>query len=332
MLLADWIAVWQPPYEASLKPSAAHSEPSRIANHILPLLGHLTLEELESPLTVQAWIAQLLTGKGSMANEKRKRRKLSPKTVHNCHGLLYAIMQAAVVGRLIRSNPCVSTKLPKRTHREMRFLTEPEIGRLLAALPEHWRPLVLLLVATGMRWGEAVGLQVGQVDLLAKVPLLRVIRAMHEMPTTAEIIFTEPKTERSRRTVTFTKKVADALVPLWSARPRDALLFVAPGGGPVRTRNFRRVWKTALKKAGIEGLRVHDLRHTHAAILISAGRPLTAIQHRLGHSSIAVTSDLYGHLMPNVDEGILLAVEEALAGVDLESLATEVDGELVGSE
>lgn len=332
MLLADWIAIWQPAWEASLKPSAAHSEPSRIANHILPLLGHMTLGDVENPLTVQTWIANLLTGKGWTADEKRKRRKLSPKSVHNCHGILYAIMQAAVKERLIRSNPCVSSNLPKRVHREMRFLTEPEIGRLLVALPEHWRPLVLLLVATGLRWGEAVGLQVGQVDLLAKVPVLRVIRAMHELPGTAEIVFTEPKTERSRRSVTFTKKVADALVPLWVDRPRDALLFLATQGGPVRTRNFRRVWQTALKAAGLEGLRIHDLRHTHAAILISAGRPLTGIQHRLGHSSIAVTSDLYGHLMPNVDEGILAAIDAALDGVDMDGLASEVERELAGAE
>lgn len=326
LLLAEFIDIWQPGYEASLKPSAAHSEPSRIRNHIVPLLGRYELDEVD-PLTVQRWVANLLAGKGPTSNG-RERKPIAVKTVHNCHGILYGIMQAAVRQRLIRSNPCGDTQLPKRIHKEMRFLTEPETGRLLAALPPHWRPLVLLLIATGLRWGEAVGLQVGQVDVLAAKPFLRVIRALHELSGSARIVFTEPKTARSRRTVTFTKQVADVLLPLVAGKDRESLVFLAPRGGPARTRNFRRTWVKATTAAGLAGLRVHDLRHSHAAALISAGVPLTAIQHRLGHSSIAVTSDLYGHLLPAVDDGILAAVAAALASIDPQVLAAELDEEL----
>jgi integrase len=326
LLVADFVDIWLPGYEASLKPSAAHSEPSRIRNHVLPLLGQYELDEVD-PLTVQRWVANLLAGKGPSSNG-RPRKPIAVKTVHNCHGILFGIMQAAVRQRLIRSNPCSDTQLPKRVHKEMRFLTEPETGRLLAALPPHWRPLVLLLIATGLRWGEAVGLQVGQVDVLAKVPSLRVIRALHELSGSARIVFTEPKTARSRRTVTFTKQVADVLLGLVAGKDREDLVFHAPRGGPARTRNFRRTWLKATAKAGLAGLRVHDLRHSHAAALISAGVPLTAIQHRLGHSSIAVTSDLYGHLLPQVDTNILAAVAAALASIDPEVLAAELDEEL----
>jgi integrase len=133
-------------------------------------------------------------------------------------------------------------------------------------------------------------------------------------------VFTDPKTG-SPGVRSFTTKVAAALAGLVAGRDRDEQLFLTPTGKTVRTRNFRRTWQKALKRAGLEGLRIHDLRHTHAAMLISAGRSLTAIQRRLGHSSIAVTSDLYGHLREEVDEGILAAVEEALAGVDLDALS-----------
>jgi integrase len=328
-LLRDWIAVWQPAWEASLKPSAAASEPARIRNHIVSLLGHIPLEEVVA-LTVQVWVKMLLKGEGPIGGS-RPRKPLSPKTVHNCHGLLYTIMQGAVRAKLVPANPCLDTALPKRVHHEMRFLSEPEIGRLLAAMPVHWRPLVLLLVSTGLRWGEACALRVGRVDLLAPVPKLRVIEAMTEMPGTGEIVYHEPKTEKSRRTVTFTKLVAGALAGLTVDRHRTDTLFTAPMGGPVRTRNFRRTWVKACERAGLEGLRVHDLRHTHAAILISKGQPLTAIQRRLGHNSIAVTSDLYGHLMTEVDEGILAAIDEALAGVTAETLAAELEDELAGA-
>jgi integrase len=334
--LAQFVAGWWPQYERSLKPSAAHSEGGRIRNHILPLLGRSTLGELDGNSgAVGDWVDRLIAGDGPMGEGCQTRRKpLAPKTVHNCHGLLYVVLDAAVAAKLIRHNPCASAKqakyLPHREHREMRFLTDPEVGRLLAALPAHWRPLILLLVATGLRWGEAVALRIGDVDLLARTPRLRVTRTMLEQSSSGDIIFTDPKTKASRRTVSFTVKVAESIAGLVSGRERDELVFLSPQGKAVRTRNFRRVWLRAVERAGLGGVRVHDLRHSHAAMLIAAGRHLTAIQRRLGHSSIAVTSDLYGHLREEVDEGILAAIEASLAGVDLDALEAEVADELVG--
>lgn len=328
--LNEWLDAWLPAYEVSLRATSLHSEFSRIDNHIRPLLGHLPLEDIDT-LVAQRWIGQLLKGQGpARKGTTRARKPLAPKTTLNCHGLLYKIMQAAVVAKLIRTNPCEDTKLPKKVHKEMRFLTDPEIVRLVAALPAHWRPLVLLLVATGLRWGEAVGLKVKNVDLLAKVPKLMVLEQMQELASTGEIVFAEPKTEKSRRTVTFTLKVALALTALVVDKGREAVVFTAPMGGYVRTRNFRRTWKKATAAAGLDGLRIHDLRHTHAGMLISADRSLTAVQRRLGHSSIAITSDLYGHLREEVDEGILGAVEAALSGVDLDVMAGEMEAELQG--
>ena len=329
MLLREVVELWRPSWEASLKPSSRSSEPRRLDNHILPLLGHLAVEDI-GPLVVQKWVNDLSAGRGPAVG-KRPRKPLGAKTVRNCHGILYTIMEAAAGRyRLIRANPCrgSSDYLPRWERREMRFLSDPEIARLIAATPPHWRPLVLLLVATGLRWGEAVGLRLGDVDLLAKKPFVRVVRALHEMPSTGELVFTSPKTKHSRRTVSISAAVVDALVARVAGRDREELLFTSPTGLTVRTRNFRRTWLKIITRAGLEGLRIHDLRHTHAAMLISAGKPLTAVQRRLGHSSIAVTSDLYGHLRDEVDEGILAAIEEALAGVDMDAVAEEVAAEL----
>jgi integrase len=331
--LNAFIDAWWPGYERGLKPTARHSEGGRVRNHIRPLLGSMTLEEIElGALAIQRWIADLSDGVGPMPG--RKRRPLAPKTVHNCHGLLHTILNAAVVQRLIRVNPCgaTATCLPARVHREMRFLTDPEIARLVAAMPGHWRPLVLLLVATGLRWGEAIGLRAGRVDLLASKPKLLVVEQLQEMSGGgSELIFTGPKTARSRRTVSFTRQVALALAPLVAGKARDELVFLTPTGAWVRTRNFRRIWLKACERTGLAGLRVHDLRHSHAAILISAGRPLSAISRRLGHSSIAVTDTLYGHIREEADEGILAAVESALAKIGTEDLQAEVAQELADS-
>lgn len=330
MTLSAWIDAWWPTYEINLKPTARLSESSRVRIHIRPLLGHLALDEIDG-LVIQRWLAQLVSGVPEPGRPgKWRRRPIAPKTARNVHGILHRILAAAVAQRLIRSNPCVGTRLPKVPHKEMRFLTEQEIARLIAAIPAHWRPLVLLLVTTGLRWGEATGLAVKHVDVLGGK--VTVLRSMHELATTGEIVFTEPKTEHGRRTVAFPKSVGLALAGQVAGKGRDELVFTAPKGGPVRTRNFRRGWVVWTAKAGLSGLRIHDLRHTLAATLISAGVPLTAVQRMLGHSSIAVTSDLYGHLLPAVDAGILSAVESAISGVDTERLDAEVQDELVDIE
>lgn len=304
ILLADWLEAWWPAYAASLKPSAKVSAEGILRRYIRPAFAQDTLDDI-TPMDVQAWTAQLLSGKHAGAS-----KPLSVKTVRNAHGLLHKVFSEAIRQRLIKSNPCQRTGLPERTHHETRFLTEPEAERLLAAIGEHYRPLVLLLLATGLRWGEAAGLKVANIDVLARS--LRVVETMQELASTAELVFVPPKSRMSRRTVSFPASVAGELVPLVANKGRDELVFRAHQGGPVRYRVFRRTWVKAIAAAGLDGLRIHDTRHTHAAWLISAGVPLTAISRRLGHASIMVTSDMYGHLLPSVDEGIMATLDKAL--------------------
>jgi integrase len=307
VVMADWLDMWWPPYAAGLKPSSRISAEVILRRHVRPALGAIPLEDLD-PLAVRRWVADLSAGRTA------SRRPLAPKTVRNAHGLLHRVLADAVQQRLIRSNPCIGAGLPEVVHTEMRFLTEPEAERLLAALPARWRPLVLLLLFTGLRWGEAVGLRIGRVDVLARK--LTVLETMQELPNTAELVFVTPKTKGSRRTVTFPVRVAAELAGL-VGRERGELLFTAAMGGPVRYRHFRaKVWVPARQAAGLDGLRLHDLRHTHASWLISAGVPLTAISRRLGHASISVTSDRYGHLMPEVDAGIMATLDGALDKID----------------
>lgn len=304
--LNEWVDAWWPSYAATLKPTTQRTEGSRVRNHIRPFFGELPLEEIDT-LAVQRFVSALTLGSDGL-------RKISPKTIRNVHAILHKVLDAAVAQRLIRVNPAVSPRLPKVRRQEMRFLTTPEIGRLLAATPEYWRPLVALLVATGLRYGEATALRVGRVDVLAG--RLEVLETMHDgiggVP-----LFTDPKSERSRRVVPFPRKLGHVLAPLLVGKDREDLVFTDLDGVRPVTRNFRqRVWPRILDKAGLGRVRLHDLRHTHAAHLISKGRPLTAISRRMGHASISVTSDVYGHLTDEVDEGILAAVDDMLPDLD----------------
>lgn len=306
VLLSDWIEIWWPMYEATLRAEARKSEGARVRNHIVPLLGAHALDELDA-LVILKFVSLLSKGRGD------KWRPLAPKTVRNVHGVLHKILDEAVRQKLIRINPASGTSMPKKTRVEMRFLTPPEIGRLLAATPEPWKPLVTLFLATGLRYSEAVGLRMGDVDLMDGT--VRITRALHHGPGGVHF-YEDPKSELSARTVTIPKEVCLALAPAAGLKERDELLFCMDSGAAL-TRTFRQnTWPRIVKAAGLGRCRIHDLRHTHAAMLISANVPLTAVQRRLGHSSIKVTSDLYGHLMPAVDEGILATVRTSLAVID----------------
>jgi integrase len=310
-VLNDWIRVWWPSYEASLKISARRQERARLENHIKPMLGGLAFEEI-MPLRLLTWVADLAQGKGpdvGTGQRRGPRTPLSPKSIRNLHGLLHRILDAAVVERLIRINPATGTSLPRKVHREMRFLTPPEITRLLAASPDIYRPLITLLLATGLRYGEAIALRVGDVDLMEGT--VRVTREMHYGPGGLPY-FTEPKSVQSRRTVTIPVEVCLVLAGPAAGKEREELLFTSAAGTAMkRTFQDGGHWDAIRIAAGLRGVRLHDLRHTHAAVLISSNVPLTAVQRRLGHSSIKVTSDLYGHLMPEVDAGILASVRSA---------------------
>jgi len=323
MTVRQLVDEWWPTYSHALKPTALHSEGGRVRHHIVGLLGDVQLVDLD----VQQWVADLEAGAGPPL-DGRARKPLAPKTVSNCHGLLFTVMKHAVARRYVRANPCASTVLPRRVHREMRCLTDPEIGRLISATPTYWRPLVMLLVTTGLRWGEAVGLRVGRVDLLAASPRVQVVEHLHEL-STGEIVFTDPKSARSRRTVSMPRSVAVMLAPLVAGRGSGELMFTTARGHEVRARNFRRGWLQWVANAGLVGLRVHDLRHTQAGILFSAhGLSLPAISRRLGHSSIAVTDQLYGHLREESDPGILAAIEAAISGIRTGELEDELADEM----
>lgn len=328
----ELVELWWPDYERRLAPTAKKSEGGRLRKHILPLLGDVPLEDVTSAV-VHQWVRDLEHGRGPVGEPWRpgarvsRRMPLAPKTVANCHGLLFVLMAFAVAERLVRANPCVGTSLPERVHQEMRCLSDVEIERLLAALPAQWRPLVLLLVTTGLRWGEAIGLKVGRVHLRARIPALRVEEQLQLVA--GRMVFCPPKSARSRRTVAFERSLARTLRALIDGRDDDCLVFTTSTGSAIRPHSFRRIWASATKRAGLEGLRPHDLRHTHAAILLSAGVPMEKISRRLGHASLAVTDLIYGHLRAEADDAILAAVEATISSIGLSTLEDEVADELV---
>jgi integrase len=304
---------WWAEYEPTLTRVKSRESIRGVMNrYVVRLLGHATLRQLEdNPAIVQRWLNDLSAGR-----HRTPARPLAPKTVNNAHGQLSQIMGYAVKRRLIRANPCTETDLVDPVYTEHMYVTPAEADQLIAALPEHYRPLVLFMLATGCRWSEALGVRARNLDVLGR--RVRFLKKWIE-DESGHFHEEDVKSRRGRRTVTFTRRVAEALAPLMMVDgDRDRHVFVTPRGlDRVRHKDFYAVWYPARDACGLKGLRVHDLRHTHVAWLIAGGVQMPAISRRLGHKSAAFTDDIYGHLMEEVDERLLAALDEAMTVIDM---------------
>ncbi len=183
----------------------------------------------------------------------------------------------------------------------MRFLSTGEVAEVADAIDSPYRALVLTAAYTGCRFGELAGLRAHRLDLARR----SMIVAESLSDVNGHLGLTQPKTAAARRQVALPKLLADELAQHMKQYPpgSEGYVFSAPEGGPLRRRNFRRrVWLPTVEASVGQPLRFHDLRHTHAAILIAQGEHPKVIQLRLGHSSIQVTLDTYGHLFEGIDE------------------------------
>ena len=207
-----------------------------------------------------------------------------------------------------------------------RYLSAKAKGAYAGTLTD--RMLLEVAVGTGLRWGEITALQVRDLTLDGPEPCLRVRRAWKRnppptsefhRPDTGPSYLGPPKTRKSRRRVTLAAVLVDLLRELSAGKAPGELVFCALMGGELRSATwYEDRWKPAIKLANARGLRVsprvHDLRHTHAAWLISAGVPLPVIQQRLGHESITTTVDVYGGLLPQAHAAADAAINAALSG------------------
>lgn len=286
--LAEWVDRWRGT-TVHLKPKTRAGYESLLRTLILPELGRAQLGEID-PLWVREWVARLVD------------RGLSPSRVRQAYRLLGAIMRAAVESGYIAGTPCVGVRLPRLPQREMSFLSAKQVRDLAEAASEY-RTLVYVLAYCGLRWGEAA-VRRKRCDLLRG--RIQVAESLAEVG--AELHFGTTKTHQAR-TVTLPRFLRTMLARHLEGVPvdPDALVFTAPVGGPLRLNNFRRrVWVPALRAARLpERVRIHDLRHTCVALLIVRGAHPKEIQGHLGHSSIQVTMDRYGHLF--LDESDRLA-------------------------
>jgi integrase len=278
-----------------LKPKTSASYESILNARVLPAFGDMRIAAIDQA-EVRRFIAEL-----AEAGNK-------PGTIRNTFNVLRLVFGTAAGSGAIRVNPCTGVRMPRSPKTEMLFLTAEDVLTLASAITEQFRTLVTSAAYTGLRAGEIGALRVGRVDLQRGSVEVRESLA----DVKGKLVFGSTKTY-AHRTVRLPLFLTNEMAVHLDDRPHqpDDLVFTGPTGKPLRHNLFYvRHFKPAAVRAGLpEGLRFHDLRHTCAALLVAQGAHPKAIMERLGHSSIQVTLDRYGHLFPSLDENLTDGLE-----------------------
>ncbi|HVF03770.1 MAG TPA: site-specific integrase [Frankiaceae bacterium] len=296
----------------------------RLAAWLEPIVGAApTVEGLEK-VHVRTWV------------NTREAAGAAPKTIRNYHGLLFSVMEYAIEEAKLRAdNPCRKTRLPEPDGFDdedgtetITFLDEAEFDLIHEEMgfdPDA-QDFLTAKVGTGARFSELTAVECRDVKLDTPIPYVWIYRAWkrngrgdHAIAGKGRRYRGKPKSKAGRRRVTLAPVVADAFRRQMAGKAPTDLVFTGPQGGAMRHSHFyNRRWLKAVRAAQQRGLakspRLHDLRHTHAAWLISANVPLPVIQQRLGHKSIAVTVDVYGGLLIQAQQAADAAIEAALTG------------------
>ena len=292
------LAAWSEQYMTTV----VHLRPTSISLyerelvHILARFGRTQLAQLD-PLAIQAWLAQLLAG------------GMASSSVHRKYGVLRRILQVAVRKGVIATNPCTAVDPPTLEAGEMSFLNPSELASLVEEIDPWYQAFVYTAAETGMRWSELVGLRRRGVDLLRRsIAVTEQMVLVWQKGRPGRWVRQKPKTKAGTRSISISAFLAERLGEQLASRSQpglDGLVFVNKRGGPVGSSIFHtRHWAPARRAVGLDGLRFHDLRHTAVALAISQGAHPKAIQRRMGHSTINMTLDRYGHLFPELDEQI----------------------------
>ncbi|MFF4147503.1 tyrosine-type recombinase/integrase [Streptomyces sp. NPDC001698] len=338
--LTYWLATIAP---QRLKPSTLNSYEGLTRLYIRPALGKKRLNRL-SPADVRRFLAEFkdsclccLRGADAERPEGKRsccavgrccKRRPSARTVQYIHAVLRSSLQQAIREELVARNVARIVETPTVTRKEVRPLDAAEARIMLKTARSHrLYALWLLLVSTGLRRGEALALTWADVDLTNGQ--LRVRRNVQRIRR--ELIFGSPKTMRSIRTVSLPKHCMRALAQHRAQQERerkvagkkwqpasgqpDGLIFTTTTGRVTDPRSLNRMLTILCRDAGVRRVRVHDLRHTCASLLLAQGVDARTIMETLGHSTITMTLDTYAHVMSTTLKAAADRMDDAL-GLD----------------
>jgi integrase len=319
-LLTDFVTKeWLPSVRLNVSERTALGYETIMRLHVLPLLGKKQLKTLTSADLERVYAAMAAKG-------------LTGNTRLHAHRVIHMALTEAVRRGKLAANPASRERM--RAPRKENFTIEPptpeEVGRLIReAEGTRIGTLVKLLVYTGMRLGEALGLRWMDIDLDGGFLHIRQTRKQGIADH-----YGQPKTERSRRMVDMVPQLVEALrdhrreqlqftLDHGLVPPQDLVFTVMRRTGihGMSHEQASRTWMEVRRRAGLPRVRIHDLRHAAATFMVAAGVPITEVSAILGHAQVSTTVNIYAHAMPGKRKAAVSEIEKAVSGRRLASSA-----------
>ena len=295
--------LWLPSMASQVRATTLGGYRHNVRAYIVPRLGDIPLQRL-STARVGAFYGELVASGG------QKGRPLSPKTVRYVHTTLRRALRDAVADGLVVRNVAAQARPPRARRVEMHTWTAAEVGAFLASVREDRLYAAWLLLATlGLRRGELLGLRWPDVDLTSgRIAIRNTLVMVDGKPAMAE-----PKTAKGRRSLTLAPQVLEAVRVhrahqaaerlSWGADYTDSgLVVTTEDGRPMHPESLSSLFVRQAKRAGLSPIRLHDLRHSVASILLAKGVHPKVVSEQLGHATIALTLDTYSHVIPSLQQ------------------------------
>ncbi|MFC1869870.1 tyrosine-type recombinase/integrase [Chloroflexota bacterium] len=295
----EYLKRWLTEYaKASLSPRGYERYAGIIRQHFTPDFGAIPLTQLKPEHLQKHYTTRLANG-------------LSPRTIRYHHAVIHKALETALKWGLVSRNVADSVDIPRIHRTEMQTWDENEINLFLSTTKaSQYYALFHTALFTGMRRSELLALRWSDIDFIFSQ--LSVTRGLHHLKD-GSYVFTQPKSEKSRRTIALSPSTMLTLQAHHDKQAMDRamlgvpltdndLVFCQYDGSPFRPNTITRAWVVISERAGVKRIRLHDARHTHASLMLKQGIHPKIVQERLGHSTIAMTLDTYSHVAPGLQQ------------------------------
>jgi integrase len=296
MKLNEFLDIWDDNKKLTVKVSTQLKYYYLLKNHIRPFLGHMPIANIK-PLHISKLYSTL-------HEENRE-----AATIQNVHKALVNIFNEAVKLQVVTQNVVLAVSIPKHKPREMNIWHQEEVQQFLKTTKDTAYELIYVLALnTGMRQGELIGLLWDDIDFEKKV-----IKIRHTIIAGSKKIQESTKTASSRRVIELSDTVIRLLKKHKTIQAKQSLKLghgyqnmnlvnASLEGTPINPSNLRRNFNNLIEKANVPKIRFHDLRHTHASLMLQLGVNVKVISERLGHASTKITLDRYSHSLPTMQK------------------------------
>lgn len=326
LTVGDYLAGWVERDRIRVRPATWRGRESHIRVYLIPSLGRIALARLSAADVERAMSAFLASGRPDRPAKRTRGRQnvggVSAQTVRHIRTTLRRALADAVRDGLAGRNAAAESRPPYLPHRPIAYLGARDLAKLLDATADHeYGPIYALAATTGLRLGELLGLEWG--DLAdGRLSVRRSLARAHGNGWE----LAEPKSARSRRTIPLPARARQAIETqrtrqrfaekaagsAWANR--DGLVFTDAVGRALRPEPVSRDFGKARDLAGVPHIRFHDLRHSAATALLTAGVPLVVVSEWLGHSGVGITASAYAAVVPELLTEAADAMDRALGG------------------